>query len=232
MNAAVPLRERVLAAAAATPSLNRRQGRRLAAFLTCLSIGIVALLFAAVGGIDHARERPFVSTLRIAEGWGLATLAFSWLVLGRTRSTFARAPHLLRAATWASPVVLVEWMLRFAGAGTGDGGPRRGGLLRAHARARARPPPSRSSSFARAVSRTTPVHSVRRPGRCSGRGLSFWFSRGARTPIFDTRFWVTRCRSSSSAGPGRSPGASFWGRRWPGKKPGRPIVVILAGKRR
>ena len=118
MNAAVPLRERVLAAAAATPSLNRRQGRRLAAFLTCLSIGIVALLFAAVGGIDHARERPFVSTLRIAEGWGLATLAFSWLVLGRTRLTFARAPHLLRAATWASPVVLVEWMLRFAGAGT------------------------------------------------------------------------------------------------------------------
>jgi hypothetical protein len=115
MNAAVPLRERVLAAAAATPSLTRPQGRRLAAFLAVLSIAFALALFELAGGLAHARDRPLLASVRLADGWALAAAGLTWLVL-RRGSTFLDSPPLLRAATWASPVVLLTWMPRFPGA--------------------------------------------------------------------------------------------------------------------
>jgi len=114
MNISVPLRERVLSAAAAAPSLTRRQGRRLAGVLVALSGAIAFALFAAAGGLAPARAPALVGG-RLAEGWGLAAAAFAYLVLGRGRSTVVRSPQLLEAATWASPVVVWLWVVRFDG---------------------------------------------------------------------------------------------------------------------
>jgi hypothetical protein len=115
MNTDVPLRERVLAAAAASPSLTRRQGRRVAVLGAALSVVLAAILWVALG-------EPWAGGVRVAEGWTIAVGAITWLVVARGRSTLARSPALLRAATWASPVVLVLWLRRFedgvaAGAG-------------------------------------------------------------------------------------------------------------------
>jgi hypothetical protein len=113
MDAAVPLRERVLAAAAATPSLTRRQGRRLALLGVALSgsvavaLRMILRLYGGPGG-DVAGEG-----VRLAEGWTLAAGALTCLVLGRSGSTLVRSPQLLRAATWATPVVLLLWLARF-----------------------------------------------------------------------------------------------------------------------
>jgi hypothetical protein len=51
--------------------------------------------------------------VRLAEGWTLAAGALTCLVLARCRSTLVRSPQLLRAATWATPVVLLLWLARF-----------------------------------------------------------------------------------------------------------------------
>jgi hypothetical protein len=119
MNAAVPLRERVLAAAVATPSLTRPQGRRLAACLAVLSVVLAFAIFEIAGGLAHAQDRPLLASARLADGWGLASAALLWLVLGRHSRTIFRSPPLLRAATWASPVWLLAWIPKFAGAETG-----------------------------------------------------------------------------------------------------------------
>jgi hypothetical protein len=113
MDAATSLRDRVLAAAAATPSLTRRQGRRLARLLIGLSGAIAVALFVAVGGLSHLREAVLVGNGRLAEGWGLAAAAFACLLLDRGRSTIVRSPELFAAATWASPVVMLLWVARF-----------------------------------------------------------------------------------------------------------------------
>lgn len=116
MNTAVPLRERVLSAAAATPSMTRRQGRRMAVMLIALSSAVAAALLAVVGGPADVGES--VSTRGpIVRGWAIAAISLLCLVLGRGRSTVVRAPQLLTAATWASPVVILMWTLRFDGGG-------------------------------------------------------------------------------------------------------------------
>jgi len=108
----VSLRERVLSAAAATPSLTRRRSRLIAALLASLSAALAAALFVAAGGPAHLRD-PTLSTVMIARGWALAAGAFACLVLSRGRSTVVRMPRLLTAATWASPVLMLLWVLRF-----------------------------------------------------------------------------------------------------------------------
>jgi hypothetical protein len=121
MNAAVPLRERVLAAAVAMPSLTRPQGRRLATCLAALSVIIAVAIFELAGGLSHASERPLIASVRLADGWGLASAGLLWLVLGRRSRSVLRSPQLLRAATWASPVWLLAWIPRFAGTDGGAG---------------------------------------------------------------------------------------------------------------
>jgi hypothetical protein len=114
MNLAVPLRERVLAAAAATPSLTRRQGRRLAVLGAALSAAVAVCLGAAIGAFGRACGAATPESVRLAAGWTLAAGALAGLVAGRARSTLVRSPQLLRAATGAAPVVLVLWLVRFA----------------------------------------------------------------------------------------------------------------------
>jgi len=117
MNTAVPLRERVLSAAAASPSMTRREGRRLGALLLVLSAAIAAALFVVAGGPSGARDDALALRLAVVRGWAVAAGAFAYLVLGRGRSTVVRQPQLLTAATWASPVVMLLWVVRFDGGG-------------------------------------------------------------------------------------------------------------------
>ncbi len=123
MNVAMPLRERVLSAAAVTPSLTRGQARRLAGLLVLLSGAIAAAIFIAVDGPAHFHENASMGAGRLAEGWGLAAAAFACLLLARGGSTVVRMPHLLEAATWASPVVMLMWLARFDGGPVSPGGP-------------------------------------------------------------------------------------------------------------
>jgi hypothetical protein len=113
MEAAVPLRERVLAAAAATPSLTRRQGRRLAVIGVALSVGIAIAVRVILQRYEGSGEDDLSDGARLAEGWMLAAGALTCLVLARCRSTLVRSPQLLRAATWATPIVLLLWLARF-----------------------------------------------------------------------------------------------------------------------
>jgi hypothetical protein len=119
MNAAIPLKERVLAAAAATPSLTRTEGRRLASLLVTVSIVVGLGVFALLGGLAHARDRPLAFTVRLADGCGLAAAALTWLVLGPGAP---RYPKLLSAVAFAAPMALLLWMQRFPGLAAGQPG--------------------------------------------------------------------------------------------------------------
>src|SRR5271157_1804088 len=125
----LPLRERVLSAAAATPSLTRRRSRRIAGLLALLSATLAAALFVAVGGPEHMRDPSLADAVPMARGWTVAAAAFAGLVLVRGRSTVVRTPQLLAAATWASPVVMVLWVPRFDAGHASLGDACRGALL-------------------------------------------------------------------------------------------------------
>ena len=107
------LKARILAAAAATPSTTRKQGKRIAALGVVLAIGFALTLFQLVGGIEHSRDRPLGLTVRLADGWGLFSAVLTWLVVGRGGSTLARSPPVLLAATTGSPIALYAWMRHF-----------------------------------------------------------------------------------------------------------------------
>jgi len=117
MNTAAPLRERVLSAAAASPSMTRREGRRLGTLLLVLSVAIAAALFVVAGAPCGARDDALALRAAVVRGWGVAAGALAYLVLGRGRSTVVRQPQLLSAATWATPVVMLLWVVRFDGGG-------------------------------------------------------------------------------------------------------------------
>jgi len=115
MNASTSLKERVLAAAASTPSPTRRQGERLGARLLALSLVTSLGLFVLAGGIAHGRDRPLALTVRMADGWALASAVLTWLLL-RRREMLVSFPRLLLVTTLACPVALFEWMAHFQGA--------------------------------------------------------------------------------------------------------------------
>lgn len=127
MNVAVPtsggggntpqlaLRDRVLAAAAAAPSMTRRQGRRIGLGLAGLSMAIALALFELCGGLAPSEARPLILTVRLADGWALFAAGLTWLVLGRGGSTLARPPMLLAAASLAAPFLLILWTGQFTG---------------------------------------------------------------------------------------------------------------------
>jgi hypothetical protein len=74
-----------------------------------IAIGIRVILRRYGGsGADGVAEGA-----RLAEGWTLAAGALTCLVLARCGSTLVRSPQLLRAATWATPIVLLLWLARF-----------------------------------------------------------------------------------------------------------------------
>jgi hypothetical protein len=115
MNAVVPLKQRVLAAAAATPSPTRRQDRRLRAGLLALSLLAGIGLLELVGGIAQPSARPPGVTVRLADGWALASTLLTWLMLRRKDGLLLAFPRALLFATLACPVMLFAWMARFHG---------------------------------------------------------------------------------------------------------------------
>jgi hypothetical protein len=115
MNAATSLKARVLAAAASTPSPTRRQGKRLGAWLLALSLVAGIGLLELAGGVAHGRDRPLAVTVRMADGWALASTVLTWLLL-RRREMLVSFPRLLLVATLACPVALFAWMAHFEGA--------------------------------------------------------------------------------------------------------------------
>jgi hypothetical protein len=114
MNATLPLKERILAAAAATSSPTRREGRRLTAWLVGLSAAIGLVIFELAGGIGHARHRPLLLTVRLADGWGLAAAWLTWVV-ARQSAPRVQSKWLLSGASIAGPVLLCAWAYGFHG---------------------------------------------------------------------------------------------------------------------
>ncbi len=114
MNAVIPLKERILNAAAHAPSPTRRQGRRLGAWLAALSFAIVFAIFEIMGGVAHAASRPLVFTVRLADGWALTSILLTWLVL-RASAPGVSSRGLLVAAAIVSPIALCAWASFFHG---------------------------------------------------------------------------------------------------------------------
>jgi hypothetical protein len=109
------LKARVLAAAAATPSPTRPQGRRRAIAFMIASIAVGLAIFEAAGGLAHSAGRPLELTIAIASGWALFCAGLSWIVLRRGRSTLGRRPAVLLIGALSAPIVLVVWMHLFSG---------------------------------------------------------------------------------------------------------------------
>ncbi len=114
MNATLPLKERVLAAAAASSSPTRREGRRLTTWLVGLSVAIGLVVFELAGGIGHARPRPLLLTVRLADGWGLAAAWLTWVV-ARQSAPYVQSKWLLSGPSLAGPVLLCLWAHGFHG---------------------------------------------------------------------------------------------------------------------
>jgi hypothetical protein len=115
MNAGVSLKERVLAAAAATPSPTRHEGKRREVWLLALSLVVGVALLELAGGVVHSGARPLAVTVRLADGWALASSLLTWLLL-RRRAMVVALPRALVVATLACPVALFAWMACFEGA--------------------------------------------------------------------------------------------------------------------
>jgi hypothetical protein len=113
-SAVVPLKERILNAAAHAPSPTRTQGRRLGAWLAALSLAIGIAIFEIMGGVAHSDARPLVFTVRLADGWALTSIVLSWLVF-RATAPRVSSPGLLVAAAIASPIALCAWASFFHG---------------------------------------------------------------------------------------------------------------------
>ncbi len=109
------LRDRVLSAAASTPSTTRQQGHRIAVALIAASVAIAVTVFKGIGGFAHSSERPVGITLALAGGWTIISAAFTWLVIGRGSSSLARRPAILLAVALASPLAVFLWMQLFYG---------------------------------------------------------------------------------------------------------------------
>jgi hypothetical protein len=103
---------RVMAAAAATPSPTRRQARRVTYLIVALSVIVGLTLFELAGGLAHARDRPLALTVRLADGWALASAVLTWLVVRRA-TPLVRDGDVLALLLVAAPLVLLGWMARF-----------------------------------------------------------------------------------------------------------------------
>jgi hypothetical protein len=110
--AMLALKERVLAAAAATPSATRGQARRVTYGILALSVAAGLAVFELLGGLAHARDRPLLLTGRLADGWVLASVAVTWLTVQRA-SAHLREGGLLALLCAATPMALLAWMERF-----------------------------------------------------------------------------------------------------------------------
>jgi hypothetical protein len=102
------LKERILAAAAASPSPTRQQGRRVVHVLAAAAIVTDILLFQLAGGLAHSRDRPLEWTVWLADTWAIATGVITWLT-ARFGSPLVRDAEVLGLACLTAPLVL--WAL-------------------------------------------------------------------------------------------------------------------------
>jgi|SRR5580658_1735731 hypothetical protein len=114
MNAVIPLKQRILNAAAHAPSPTRTQGRRLGAWLAALSLAIGLAIFEIMGGVAHSAARPLVFTVRLADGWALTSIVLTWLVL-RASAPQVSSRGLLVAVAIGGPIALCAWASFFHG---------------------------------------------------------------------------------------------------------------------
>jgi negative regulator of sigma F NrsF-like protein len=114
MNSALPLKERILAAAAETPSPTRAQGRRRTWGLLAMCIVLGIVVFDALGGLASPHERPLALTVRLADGWGLASSLFTWLVF-RYGAPYVTSRKCLAAVVFVGPVAMCVWASFFVG---------------------------------------------------------------------------------------------------------------------
>jgi hypothetical protein len=114
-SASLALKARIIAAAAAAPSPTRDQGRRATRLVLAASIAAGIAFFELAGGLAHAGDRPPVLTVRLADGWALASAALTWLTV-RFGTPLVRSAEILRAACIAAPGALVLWIAHFHGA--------------------------------------------------------------------------------------------------------------------
>jgi hypothetical protein len=108
------LRARVLAEAAARPSMTRGQGRVVERGTVVASIAVAAVAFESIGGFAPASMRPLPTSFTLASGGAGIAATLSWLVLGR-RGSGARAPLVWAVAAVAAPFLLFAWKQVFSG---------------------------------------------------------------------------------------------------------------------
>jgi hypothetical protein len=112
MNTAIPLKDRILAEVAETPSPTRAQGRRRSGGLVAVSVALGLAAFQMLGGLAPTSERPLVYTVRLADGWALASCLVTWLVL-RQSAPRVSSRRCLQAVALASPLALWMWACFF-----------------------------------------------------------------------------------------------------------------------
>lgn len=109
------LRDRVLAAAAASPSRTRREGRRLSVLATIASVAAALVIFQVAGGVGHSSGRPASFTWVLAGGWAAFAAMLTWWTLARGGSTLPRRPLAMLGAAGFAPIACFAWMCVFAG---------------------------------------------------------------------------------------------------------------------
>ncbi len=109
------LRDRVLAAAASTPSRTRKQGERTATVFLALSVTIAFCTIELNGGFEHGAGRPLPITIAVAGGWVAASAFLTWLVARRQGSNLARRSTILAGAALLTPPLLFAWTRIFYG---------------------------------------------------------------------------------------------------------------------
>jgi hypothetical protein len=102
------LKARLVAAAAASPSLTRSEGRRSFRLLLVAIMVAEVTLFELAGGLAHSRDRPLILTVGLAYVWALAAATMTWLTV-RLGSPFVRDAEVLGLACVTLPVAL--WAL-------------------------------------------------------------------------------------------------------------------------
>jgi len=109
------LRARILASAAAKPSMTRHRAREVGLGLTAATVAISVVIFEGIGGMSHSASRPLGVSVALGGGWAVVSTLLTWLVLGRGGSSLSRRPLWLAGAIVLTPLLLFGWMQLFYG---------------------------------------------------------------------------------------------------------------------
>lgn len=110
MNLPVDSRRRILAAASTLPSITRPRLRRIARAAYVVVGAMMAMVFFAIGGVEHARGRPIVFTALIAAGASAIAIASTSIAMSRGRSMLGRSTSVSLAVVVAVPIATFAWL--------------------------------------------------------------------------------------------------------------------------